>query len=56
VKRGKEYLPRQAKPPAHPKVEPLEKILPAKTYMLSADDIKDYPKYEKLWNEIFQIR
>ena len=34
----------------------LEKILPAKTYMLSADDTKDYPKYEKLWNEIFQIR
>ena len=24
--------------------------------MLSADDTKNYPKYEKLWNEIFQLR
>ncbi|MGH7930071.1 MAG: ABC transporter substrate-binding protein [Candidatus Binatia bacterium] len=42
--------------PAHPKVEPMEKILPEKTYMLTADDTKDFPKYLKLWNEIFQLR
>jgi hypothetical protein len=24
--------------------------------MLTADDTREYPKYEKLWNEIFQIR
>jgi hypothetical protein len=24
--------------------------------MLFGDDTKDYPKYEKLWNELFQIR
>ena len=42
--------------PAHPRVAPLEKILPAKAYMLTADDTREYPKYEKLWNEIFQIR
>jgi hypothetical protein len=34
-------------------MEPAE--IPAKTYVFSADDTKDYPKYEKLWNEIFQI-
>jgi iron(III) transport system substrate-binding protein len=53
---GQRIFAQAGETPAHPKVEPLEKILPAKTYMLSADDIKDYPKYEKLWNEIFQIR
>jgi iron(III) transport system substrate-binding protein len=42
--------------PAHPKVGPTEKILPAKTYMLAVDDTKDFPRYEKLWNEIFQLR
>ena len=53
---GQRIFAQAGETPAHPKVEPLEKILPAKTYMLSADDTKDYPKYEKLWNEIFQIR
>jgi iron(III) transport system substrate-binding protein len=42
--------------PAHPKVEPLEKVRPDKPYMLSVGDVKEFPKYEKLWREIFQIR
>lgn len=42
--------------PAHPNVEPLEKVRPAAAYMLSIDDVKEFPKYEKLWKEIFQIR
>jgi hypothetical protein len=25
-------------------------------YMLTIDDIKEFPKYEKLWKDIFQIR
>ena len=53
---GQRIFAQAGETPAHPKVEPIEKILPAKTYMLSADDTKDYPKYEKLWNVIFQIR
>ncbi len=53
---GQRIFARAGETPAHPKVEPLEKILPAKTYMLSADDTREYPKYEKLWNEIFSIR
>jgi len=53
---GQKVFARAGETPAHPKVEPLEKILPAKTYMLTADDTREYPKYEKLWNEIFQIR
>ena len=42
--------------PAHPRVEPLEKVRPATTYMLNIDDLKEFPKYEKIWKEIFQIR
>jgi iron(III) transport system substrate-binding protein len=42
--------------PAHPNVEPLEKVRPAAPYMLTIDDIKEFPKYEKLWKEIFQMR
>jgi iron(III) transport system substrate-binding protein len=42
--------------PAHPHVEPLEKVRPTTTYMLNIDDLKEFPKYEKIWKEIFQIR
>jgi hypothetical protein len=37
-------------------VEPLEKVWPAAAYMRSIDDVKEFPKYDKLWKEIFQIR
>ncbi len=42
--------------PAHPNVEPQEKIRPTAAYMVSLDDGKEFPRYEKLWKEIFQIR
>ena len=42
--------------PAHPKVEPVDKVRPAAAYMLSQDDVKEFPKYEKIWKDIFQIR
>jgi iron(III) transport system substrate-binding protein len=42
--------------PAHPHVEPLEKVRPTTTYMLTIDDLKEFPKYEKIWKEIFQVR
>ena len=42
--------------PAHPHVEPLDKVRPEAIYMLTSDDIKEFPKYEKMWKEIFQIR
>jgi iron(III) transport system substrate-binding protein len=53
---GQRIFARAGETPAHPKVEPVEKILPAKTYMLTADDTKDFSRYEKLWNEIFRLR
>jgi len=53
---GQRAFAQAGETPAHPKVEPMEKIIPAKTYMLTADDTKEFPKYQKLWNEIFQLR
>ena len=42
--------------PAHPNVEPMEKTRPATIYMLAADEVKEFPKYEKLWKAVFQLR
>ena len=42
--------------PAHPKVDPIEKTRPAKVYPVREQDVKDYPKYEKMWKEIFGLR
>jgi iron(III) transport system substrate-binding protein len=53
---GQKAYAQAGETPAHPKVEPLEKIRPAMPYMLTIDDIKEFPKYEKIWKEIFQIR
>jgi hypothetical protein len=37
-------------------VEPAEKVRPAKIYPIRASDIQEYPKYEKIWKEIFKLR
>jgi iron(III) transport system substrate-binding protein len=53
---GQRVYAQAGETPAHPNVEPLEKVRPAAAYMLTIEDIKEFPKYEKLWKEIFQIR
>jgi iron(III) transport system substrate-binding protein len=53
---GQRVYAQAGETPAHPNVEPLEKVRPAAAYLLTIDDIKEFPKYEKLWKEIFQIR
>jgi len=53
---GQKVYAQAGETPAHPKVEPLDKIRPATPYMLTIDDIKEFSKYEKMWKEIFQIR
>jgi iron(III) transport system substrate-binding protein len=53
---GQRVYAQAGETPAHPNVEPLEKIRPAAAYMLTIDDHKEFPKYEKVWKEIFQIR
>lgn len=42
--------------PAHPKVKLIDPIKPEKLYSLGVDDIKEYPRYEKIWKEIFRLR
>jgi iron(III) transport system substrate-binding protein len=42
--------------PPHPKVEPKEKIRPAVLYPIGTDEIKLWPKYEKVWKEVFKLR
>ena len=42
--------------PPHPKVEPVEKIRPAKIYPIGTAEIKEWPKYEKMWKEVFKLR
>jgi iron(III) transport system substrate-binding protein len=42
--------------PAHPKVEPIEKVRPKTIYAVGVDDVKQFSKYEKIWKEIFQLR
>lgn len=53
---GQRVYAQAGETPAHPNVEPLEKVRPAAAYMLTIDDVKEFPKYEKLWKEIFQLR
>ncbi|MGH7772453.1 MAG: extracellular solute-binding protein, partial [Candidatus Binatia bacterium] len=42
--------------PAHPKVEPQEKLRPKTIYAIGSTDIKQFSKYQKIWNEIFRLR
>ena len=53
---GQRVYAQAGETPAHPNVEPLEKVRPASAYMLTIDDVREFPRYEKLWKEIFQIR
>jgi len=42
--------------PPHPKVEPVEKLRPAKVYPIGTEEIAQWPKYEKVWKDIFKLR
>ncbi len=53
---GQRVFARAGETPAHPNVEPVEKVRPANAYMLGQDDVKEFPKYEKIWKDLFQIR
>jgi ABC-type Fe3+ transport system substrate-binding protein len=53
---GQKVFAAGGRTPAHPKVEPTEKIRPKTIYAVGADDIKQFSKYEKIWKEIFKLR
>jgi iron(III) transport system substrate-binding protein len=53
---GQKVMAMGGRTPSHPKVEPVEKTRTETIYPISAADIKEYPKYEKMWKEIFKLR
>jgi len=53
---GQKVYARGGRAPAHPDVKPVDAIRPEKLYPLGVDDIKEYPKYEKIWKEVFKLR
>jgi len=53
---GQTVYSKGGRTPAHPKVEPTEKIRPAVIYPVGVEDLKQYAKYEKAWKEVFKLR
>jgi iron(III) transport system substrate-binding protein len=53
---GQKIMAQGGRNPAHPKVDPINKTKTEKTYFITAADLKEYPKYEKIWKEIFRLR
>ena len=53
---GQKIYAQGGRTPAHPKVEPAEKIRPAVIYPVGVEDLKEFSKYEKAWKEIFKLR
>jgi iron(III) transport system substrate-binding protein len=53
---GQKAMAQGGRNPAHPKVEPTDKTRTQKTYFITATDLKEFPKYEKMWKEVFKLR
>jgi iron(III) transport system substrate-binding protein len=53
---GQAVYAKGGRTPAHPKVEPTEKIRPAIIYAVGVEDLKQYTKFEKIWKEVFKLR
>ena len=53
---GQKIYAQGGRTPAHPKVEPTEKIRPKSIYPIGVEDLKQFSKYEKIWKEIFKLR
>jgi hypothetical protein len=53
---GQAVYSKGGRTPAHPKVEPTEKIRPANIYAVGVEDLKQYSKFEKIWKEVFKLR
>ena len=53
---GQKVYAEGGRAPAHPSVKPVDPIRPETLYPLGVDDIKEYPKYEKIWKEVFKLR
>jgi iron(III) transport system substrate-binding protein len=53
---GQKAMSEGGRTPAHPKVQPTDKTRTEKIYAISAADLKEFPKYEKIWKQIFKLR
>jgi iron(III) transport system substrate-binding protein len=53
---GQKVYAQGGRNPTHPKVDPVEKIRPAKIYPIGTAEIENWKKYEKTWKEIFKLR
>ena len=53
---GQKAMAQGGRTPAHPKVEPVDKTRTEKIYPISVEDLKEFPKYEKIWKQIFRLR
>ena len=53
---GQKVMSQGGRNPAHPKVEPAEKTRTDKAYFITVADLKEFPKYEKIWKDIFRLR
>jgi iron(III) transport system substrate-binding protein len=53
---GQKVYAQGGRTPSHPKVEPVEKTRPENIYAIGVTEIKEWPKYEKIWKEIFKLR
>jgi ABC-type Fe3+ transport system substrate-binding protein len=53
---GQKAMAEGGRTPAHPKVEPVDKTRTEKIYPISVADLKEFPKYEKIWKQIFRLR
>jgi len=53
---GQKVYAEGGRTPAHPNIEPIEPVRPKKIYAIGVDDIKQFPKYVKIWKEIFNLR
>jgi iron(III) transport system substrate-binding protein len=53
---GQKVYAEGGRAPAHPNVKPVDPIRPETLYPLGVDDIKEYPKYEKIWKDVFKLR
>jgi iron(III) transport system substrate-binding protein len=53
---GQKVMSQGGRNPAHPKVDPVEKTKTEKTYFITVADLKEFPKYDKIWKEIFKLR
>ena len=53
---GQKAMAQGGRNPAHPKVEPVDKTRTEKSYFITAADLKEFPKYDKIWKEIFKLR